>query len=98
MYVAAGVPPHWLAGDQGLVVRDAATLFGVTFGYTLKHDATARHIDIDIDQPLPPHVRMVHPCRLGPVRAATADGTPLHVTGQDVAIPGGARHIEITYG
>jgi hypothetical protein len=97
VYLAAGLLPHWLASDQPVSIRDAPTLFGVDFGYTLRHEAAARCLTIDITQPLPSHVRMVHPCRLGQVRAAWADGTPLPPTGQDVFIPGGARSIVIEY-
>jgi hypothetical protein len=98
VYLAAGLPPHWLAGNQTVSVRDAPTLFGVNFGYTLHHDDAARRITIDIVQPLPSHVRMVHPCRLGMVLSAHADGAPAEIAGSDVGIPAGARHIEINYG
>jgi hypothetical protein len=97
VFIAAGLPPHWLAGKQTVSVHDAPTLFGVNFGYTLRHDEAVRRITIDIDQALPPHVRMVHPCRLGNVRGAMGDGEVLAVVGADVGIPAGIRHIEIDY-
>ncbi|MBS0641528.1 MAG: hypothetical protein JSS43_16805 [Proteobacteria bacterium] len=98
VYIAPGLLPSWLAGDKKFAVRDAPTLFGAPFGYTLRHDAGARRIIIDVTQALPAHVRMVYPCRLGPVTSASADGAALALSGQDVAIPAGARHVEIRYG
>jgi hypothetical protein len=97
VYLAPGVPPHWLAGEQVIVLQDAPTLFGGRFGYELRHRAAERRIVIDIRQPLPPHVRMIYPCRLGTVRSVMIDGKQQQPGGRDVPIPTSATHIEIGY-
>jgi hypothetical protein len=98
VYLAPGVPAHWLAGDQTVTLRDAPTAFGVPFGYRLRHDPAARRVEIEITQPLPAHVRMVYPLRLGTVRQVSVDGAAIGTGGQDVAIPAGATRIAVEYG
>jgi hypothetical protein len=98
LYVAPGIVPRWLRGDgEGSVtVTDAATTYGHAFGYTLTHDEQNRRIRIDITQQIP-DVTYVHPCRLGQVVGVVADGTPLPAAGNDVRMPPGTSHVEITY-
>jgi hypothetical protein len=98
VYLAPGVPPHWLTGDGAVTVRDAPTLFGVPFGYDLRHDDQARTVTIDVVQPLPDRIGFVYPCRLGRVREATADGVPVAPAGSDVWLPAGFQRAVITYG
>ncbi|HYF90090.1 hypothetical protein [Azospirillum sp.] len=98
VWVAPGLPPHWLAGDQTVAVHDAPTLFGTAFGYTLHHHAGTKTIAIDFDQPLPDHIPYVYPCRLGTVLSTQADGRPLPISGPEVWIPGGTRNASIAYG
>ncbi|HWX49301.1 MAG TPA: hypothetical protein VNZ61_14705 [Roseomonas sp.] len=98
VYIAPGIPPHWLSGEQRVEVRDAPTLFGTRFGYELRHEAGQQRITIDIRQPLPPHVRMVYPCRLGMVRSVLVDGEHHPSGDRDIPLPAGARHIEVSYG
>ena len=42
-------------------------------------------------------VNYVYPCRLGQVVGVVADGTPLPAAGNDVRMPPGTSHVEITY-
>ena len=44
-------------------LSQAPTVFGSTFGYTLRHDQAAQRITIDIPAPLT-SVRYIYPCRL----------------------------------
>jgi hypothetical protein len=97
VYIAAGLPPHWLAGSQTVSVRDGPTLFGLPFGYDLEHDAGRRMVTILIRQPLPAGVRYVYPCRLGSVIAADVDGQPARVSGNEVYLPGGSIRARISY-
>lgn len=60
------------------------------------HDAGGRKVTVDITR-TPRQVRYVYPCRFGPVRAVTADGRDLTVTGDDVHIPAGTRRFTVTY-
>ena len=83
-----------------LRVRDAPTVFGVPFGFDLAHDPAARTVTIDITQSLPPHVRFVHPCRLGRPARVVVDGLDQPVVpdgGTDVDLPAQMRRAVISY-
>lgn len=97
VYLTPGVPPHWLTGGGAITVKDAPTLFGAKLGFTLRHDDAARTVTIDVTQPLPDQVSFIYPCRLGPVRAATADGQSLTVADTDVRLPAGFKRAVISY-
>jgi hypothetical protein len=97
VYLAPGVMPHWVGDGETVTVEDAPTIFGGTFGYRLRHDATARTVTLDILQPPPADVGFVYPCRFGTVRSASADGSPVAVTGTDVALPAGLRRAVVGY-
>lgn len=96
LYIAPGVRPHWVPDGASVAVDDAPNLFGAPFGYRLTHDAGGRKVTVDITR-APERVRYVYPCRFGPVRAVTADGRDLAVTGDDVHIPAGTRRFTVTY-
>lgn len=98
VYLSPGVLPRWLRGDGGhqVTVRDAPTIFGTPFGYTLRHDEADRRVVIDIPAPLP-GVRYVYVCRFDGVVTAVADGVTVSVDGADVRLPAGTRHAEIRY-
>lgn len=98
IYLAPGVMPAWLRGNGGhtVSVSQAPTVFGSTFGYTLRHDQAAQRITIDIPAPMT-GVRYIYPCRLGRPAAATADGMPAATLGSNVQLPAGTRHAEIGY-
>lgn len=106
LYVAPGVLPRWLSGDGGrtVTVTNAATSYGVPFGYQLVHDEARRTVVLDITQPVP-DVTYVYTCRLGPVVGVTAvdvadqrlPGVDLPRPGGDIRLPAGTRHAEITY-
>ena len=97
IYIAPGVPPHWLAGNGAITISNAPTVFGTVFGYTLRHDDAARTVTIDITQPPPAEVSFIYPCRLGPVEAVTIDGAPSPGGRQDVPIPARTAHVVVTY-
>lgn len=97
VYLAPGVAPHWLTGSATITVKDAPTVFGVPFGFTVRHDDAARTVTIDVTQQLPGTVSFVYPCRFGVVRAATADGQSLPVRGSDVTLPARFRQAVISY-
>jgi hypothetical protein len=98
VYLAPGVLPHWLAGGGEVRVRDAPTVFGVPFGFTLAHDAGAKTVRITVTQPLPAHIGFVHPLRLGTARRVVVDGVDRGVpSGADIALPGGMTTATITY-
>lgn len=96
VYIAPGVPPHWVPDGETVTVEDAPTLFGAPFGYRLTHDAGARTVTVDITG-APERVRYVYPCRFGSVRSASADGREVPVSGDDVHVPEGTRRIEVSY-
>jgi hypothetical protein len=98
IFIAAGVPPHWLAGNGVITVKDAPTIFGIPFGYNLHHDDAARTITINITQSAPANVSYIYPCRLGPVRSVTIDGVAGPAGSPDVAVPAGTRTAVIRYG
>jgi hypothetical protein len=57
--------PHWIDDGEQVVVEQAPTIFGDTFGYRLRHDAAARTITVEIIQAPPGDVAYVYPCRFG---------------------------------
>lgn len=98
IFLAPGLMPHWLNNGEPVTVRDAPTIFGVLFGYELRHNQGARTVTIEIGQPAPAGVRYVYPCRLGSgVQSAEVDGVPARAEGRHVFAPPGARQIRVTY-
>jgi hypothetical protein len=97
IFIAAGVPPHWLAGNGTITINDAPTIFGATLSYTLSHNDAAQTVTLDINQPSP-NVAFIYPCRLGNVLNISIDGMAATATGPDIAIPPGTRTAVITYG
>jgi hypothetical protein len=100
VYLAPGMPAHWLDDGAQVRVQDAPTVFGVPFGFTLVCDRTARTVTIDIDQPLPADVRFVYPCRLGRPARVVVDGLDQPVlpgSGPDVELPAGMRRAVVSY-
>ena len=97
IFIASGVPPHWLTGNGAITISNAPTIFGVPFGYTLRHDDAAKTVTIDITQSPPANVSFIYPCRLGTVQAVTIDGAPSPAGGQDVPIPARTANVVITY-
>ncbi|MEU0647812.1 hypothetical protein [Streptomyces umbrinus] len=96
LYIAPGVRPHWVPEGEEVAVEAAPTLFGEPFGYRLAHDPAGRTVTVDITE-APDGVRFVYPCGFGRVRAASADGRDLEVTGQDVRVPAGTERFTVTY-
>jgi hypothetical protein len=78
-------------------VRDAPTVFGSLFGYTLAHDAMARTVRIAMHQPAPAHVRYLYPCQFGNVVSAEADGCRLAVVDNHMLIPAQSRNVVVRY-
>lgn len=97
VFIAAGVPPHWLTGNGTITVNNAPTVFGSMFGYTLRHDDAAKTVTIEITEQLPRGIWFVYPCRVGTVLSLTVDGIAKPVGGQDVTIDAGATSAVITY-
>ncbi|MDQ1024422.1 hypothetical protein QF035_002004 [Streptomyces umbrinus] len=97
LYIAPGVRPHWVPEGAEVAVEAAPTLFGEPFGYRLAHDPAGRTVTVDITE-APDGVRFVYPCHFGRVRAASADGRDLGVTGQDVRVPAGTERFTVTHG
>jgi hypothetical protein len=98
LYLAAGVLPKWMEDGEVISVRDAPTIFGVPFGFTLALDKTNQKLILEISEGLPAHVRYVFPCYFGQrVRQAIVDGQPVQVNGREVLLPGGFQRAEIFY-
>jgi len=98
IFLAPGMLPEWLAGGQTVSIANAPTLYGVSFGYKLQHDESARTITIDITPPAPAGVRYLYPCRMGSsVRSAQTDGAPATVADNIILAPAGTRQIQVVY-
>ena len=97
LYLAAGIPPHWLEDSATLTVENAPTLFGSPFSYALRHDAQQSRLELEVTQS-PASVRLVLPCHLGhSVTAAHADGAVAQVQGRNVELPAGTQRATIVY-
>lgn len=97
IYLAPGIPNHWLANGTTMTIKDAPTVFGSLFGFTLDHDAAERTVTITITQSMPANIRYIYHCRLGTVTSAVADGLPVSVEDEHVALPGGSARAVIQY-
>jgi hypothetical protein len=98
IYLAPGVMPHWVQNNQSVTVRNASTLFGQNFGFTLTHKAAQNKVEIQILQVAPANVSFVYPCRFGSsVVSASANGTPVPALGRDVHIPAGTTQVTVQY-
>jgi hypothetical protein len=98
IYLASGVPPHWVGDGQSVSVAEAPTIFGGLFGYRLSHDAGEKRVDLEILRPPAADVRFVYPCRFGSgVAAASVDGAEVPVSGRNINLPAGAQHATVRY-
>jgi len=62
------------------------------------HHANSRRVELDLTSAPPAGVRLIYPCRFGSgIVSASADGTPLAVTGRDIALPPGTTHAVVNY-
>jgi len=80
LILAQAAPQHWLADGQQVAVLDAPTHFGKV-SYTIDSHVAEGRISIKLDPPTrkPPEVILLllrHPGGK-PIKAATADGTPI---------------------
>jgi hypothetical protein len=97
IYIAPGVPEHWVLDGQNIGVSDAPTIFGEVFGYALTLDTTTKTVTLTISQPVP-NVSYVYPCHFGTgVVSVSANGAPQPVTGKNVALPAGTTSASIVY-
>lgn len=98
LYLAAGVPPHWLGDGEQIRVTGAPTRYGQAIGYTLVHRASSKRIELDLTSPPPAGVRLVYPCRFGSgIVSATANGAPLAVAGREIGLPPGTTRAVVNY-
>ncbi len=102
IYIAAGVPPHWMFDDwgqgQGITVRDAPTIFGSALSYSLDHNSAAKTITITISAQTLPGVRYIYPCRIGSaVASLDIDGLKMVPQSRDIHLPSGFRKAVIQY-
>ncbi len=98
IFLAPGVMPHWLQSGPSITVKDAPTIFGTSFEYELRHDATTRTVTIDLGGGGLEGVRYIYPCTLGGgVAAAFVDNRPAVIAGNQVLAPAGAKQIRVTY-
>ena len=98
IYLAAGVMPHWIQDNQDVTIRNAPTLFGQDFGFTLTHKAAQKRVEIQIHQPAPANVSFVYPCRFGSsVVSASANGSPVPPQGREVRLPAGTTQATVQY-
>jgi len=97
VFIAPGVPPHWLTNGQSIGVSDAPTLFGQPFGYELTLNTSTQTISLTFTQPLS-NVAYLYPCRFGTgVVSVTANGVPQPVSGTDVWLPAGTTSATVVY-
>ena len=98
VYLAPGVPPHWVADGQSIGIANAPTIFGQPFGYALTHRQATKTVEIQITQPLPPPVRLAYRCRFGSgIASATADGNAVPMVGDTVWLPAATTTAAIRY-
>jgi hypothetical protein len=98
VYLAPGVPPHWVGDGQAIGVSNAPTVFGGPFGYTLTHRQAGREVEIRITQPPPRPIKFVYRCRFGPrITAAEADGNTITPDGDTVWLPAGTVVATVRY-
>jgi hypothetical protein len=97
IYLAPGVMPHWLVGNDSIGITAAPTVFGGTFGFRLTHDATAKELTFAISHTLPDNPWYIYPCRFGEVQMATSDAGATRILGQNVHLPAGTASATIRY-
>lgn len=97
IYLAPGVPHHWVKNGERIEVVDAPTIFGSLLSFTMSHDSQQKQITIDIAK-TPQNVPYVYPCRFGGgVLSLAVDGKVVAVSGNDIILPAGMRNAVITY-
>jgi hypothetical protein len=97
IYLAPGVPAHWVDDGQTIGVAHAPTILGGVFGYTLTHQQSARTVHIRITQAPPRSVPYVYRCRFGAIASAQADGVAIAASGDTVWLPAGTVVATIRY-
>ncbi len=101
IFIAPGVMPHWLeSGSRTITVRQAPTIFGGTFGYTMTHAPEVKSVCITIDEvPMQP-VGYVYRCPFGSrvTDTATEEGKqPVVIDGLHVYLPPGTPQVSVSY-
>ena len=97
LWIAPGVMPHWFSTATTVGVRDAPTIFGGPFGYTLAHDEAARTLELRILEAPPRAVRYALMCRFGTVGNALSDAGAVTIDDRTVWFPHGTTRATIRY-
>lgn len=88
LVLAAGIPPTWVASEQGVGVRRMPTHYGV-LSYTLRSGGSnALWMKISGDLTLPPGGIVVKPPTLQPIKAVQVNGHPIQSFTGDYAVIG----------
>lgn len=97
LWIAPGVMPDWLNARATVGVRDATTIFGGPFGYTLELDRAASTFELRILQAPPRPIRYAFNCRWGAIASALGDAGPISVVGTTLWLPRGTTRATIRY-
>ncbi len=101
IFIAPGVMPHWLgSGNRTITVKQAPTIFGGTFGYTLTHAPETKSVRITIDEEPAQPVSYVYRCPFGArVTAAVMENSslPVMTDGKHVYLPAGTTQVSVSY-
>jgi hypothetical protein len=97
IYLAPGVLPHWVGENGSIECTNAPTLFGGAFTYRLRHNASAKEVNITITQTPPGNPWFLYPCHFGSVVSVNTNFGLVLNNGNDVRLPSGTTSATIRY-
>ncbi len=101
IFIAPGIMPHWLeSGNRTITMKQAPTIFGGTFGYTLTHSSQTNNIRIRIQEFPTQDVGYIYRCPFGSrIKKAFIERSNnlAVIDGMHVYLPPGTPNVSITY-
>jgi hypothetical protein len=101
IYIAPGIPQHWLTNGNGSIeIKNAPTIFGGSFGYSLNTDQPNRKITLQILSSPGKPVEYKFRCPFGSrVTGVTVQGTSAQpgIQGMNVSLPASTVKAIITF-
>jgi hypothetical protein len=94
LVLGAGVPLRWIDSPTGIGVRDVQTPYG-SLSYSLRHRAGATVLTLSGAARPPGGFVLTWPDDRAPPTRARIDGRPATWSGRELAIPSGARRVEL---
>jgi hypothetical protein len=97
LVIGAGIPASWVTEAPGVSIHGLSTHFG-PLGYTMRATGSAVRVRFDPGLRTPPAGMVIRSPLDRPIRSATADGRPVHITdGRELHLRTLPHTVELRY-